>query len=175
MSSHAYSPDSTGALDRLAPQDAFDLTVWQNPEVCNHCFSQIRREDTHQMHDTDKLATEGNVLKTRQRAGAGVLGYDYTALDPYAVTRVYQPRTYCNECGANDGRANDVWVMSAHDAQLAAGRLVEQLERQGVACDGRALRTFVRRCKSDDQGRIDGRETEMFRRATEVAVRRARR
>lgn len=149
--------------ERIPPDRIFDEFVFFSDEWCSGCFERIRRVDQTVAQDTDSLGTEGNVLETRQRAGAGWLGHDFEVHDQYGeqtvrnkegivvgteprgsygLQRTYSTRTYCNSCGANNGRAPELTI-SKVEAIRRADQLVNCLLDQEIPVNRAAVKWFV--------------------------------
>lgn len=137
--------------NQTPPCEVFDTEVWDDPAVCNACFERIRADSG--------------------LAAAGEHGHQVEEHDPHGAIRSYPETVFCGECGSESGVARDV-PMSRRNALQAARALVARLENADIPVDGRAVREFVRECKTRDE--LQGRDTEIFRRATAFGVRRAR-
>lgn len=167
------SATASGTSHRVGiPADkAFDELAFHDPTVCSRCFCLIRRHDTYRP-DADggvsKYAPEERVV----RAFDGGKGYKTEPVDEYGYRPLHEPRTFCDECGSQSGRADDL-ILSRRDALLFAENLIERLENANVAVNRHALKYAVREMKSREQ--LRGYDTEIFRRATKVAIRHARR
>lgn len=106
------------------------------------------------------------------RAYDGGKGYKSESVDPYGYRPLHEPRTFCDECGSQSGRADDL-DLSRRNAVLFADNLADRLYEAGVRASRDDLKEAVGLFKSDE--RLHGVDTEIFRRATKIAIRRARR
>ncbi|MFD1515643.1 hypothetical protein [Halomarina rubra] len=193
MSTTPESATATAAVferrERITPADLFDHFVFYSDEWCSACFERIRRVGHTVATDTDSLGTEGNVLESRQRVGAGCLGYDYTTHDShgevtvrndegqvvgteprgsYGLQRTYSTRTYCGGCGANNGHAPDLTI-SKREAVRRADQLVDCLLAQGVPVNRAALKHVVATAK--ERPDLADRDHDIFEQATAYARR----
>ena len=169
--------------ERIPPDQIFDEFVFFSDEWCSGCFERIRRVDQTVAQDTDSLGTEGNVLETRQRAGSGWLGHDYEVHDQYGqrtvrnedgivvgtepcgsygLKRTYSTRTYCDNCGANNGHAPDLTVGKA-EAIKRADQLVDCLLEQDIPVHRAAVKWFVGAAKERDS--LSGRDHDIYTKA----------
>ena len=178
--------------ERIAPADLFDHFVFYSDEWCSACFQRIRRVQYTDADDGYSLGTGDDVLEDRRRVGTGWLGFDVeieeglsgcgeitrrdeegrvTGVEPrerLGLARRHHPRTYCDECGANNGHAPDLPV-SKREAVRRADQLVDCLLAQGVPVRRVALKDFVARAKSREQ--LRKREHDIY----EMGVAHARR
>lgn len=165
---------------------AFDELAFHEPTVCSRCFSLIRR------HDTFRPDADGGVSKYAPeercvRAFDGGKGYKIEAVEDepdwidwapipaedfvYGYRPLHEPRTFCDECGSQSGRADDS-DLSRRQTVLFAAHLANRLIEADVDVDTDELKRAVGLLKSK-VGRY-GCDTEIFRRATKIAIRRAR-
>lgn len=149
---------------------AFDELAFHDPTTCSRCFALIRR------HDTFRPDADGGVSKYAPeercvRAYDGGKGHKIEPVDEYGYRPLHEPRTFCDECGSQSGRADDL-DLSRRNAVLFADNLFDRLREAGVACDRDDLKRAVGLFKSIEG--LNGRDTEIFRRATKIVVRRAR-
>lgn len=170
MSTTATASESDTYRVGIDPDDAFDELAFTDPTVCSRCFSLIRR------HDTFRPDADGGVSKYAPeercvRAHDGVKGYRLSQMNGYGYRPIYEPRTFCGECGSRSGRADDD-DLSQRQAVSFADNLLDRLHEADVRVNERALKYLVGQLKADK--RVQGYDTEIFRRATKVAIKRAR-
>lgn len=172
----------------IDPAEAFDQLVFNDRTICSRCFRQIRRYDTFRP-DADGGVSKYAPEERCVRAFDGEKGYklectdavpdwvdDSDSLIPaeeyeYDYRPLHRPRTFCGECGSQSGRADDL-VLSQRDALLFADNLIERFQEANVAIDRRAVKYTVRELKNREK--LCGYDTEIFRRATKLGVKRAR-
>lgn len=190
------APDSSSASpaifqdqQRVPPGEIFDEFLFYNDEFCSCCFNRIRRVDHTKLDDTDKMATEGDVLETRKRAGTGVSGFDYETHDSYGVRtvrdedgkvtgveskgsygiwRTYSTTTFCDNCGSNNG------YMPQHSTSKRtmvrrADQLVDTLLEMGIPIQRQACKHFVASAK--ERPNIDGKDHDIYANAVKIARR----
>lgn len=172
MSSSQPASNSQSYSLGVDPSDAFDIYAFHSPTVCSRCFSLIRRYDTFRPDaggGVSKYAPEERCV----RAFDGEHGYKHENFehDEYGYRPFHRPRTFCSECGSQSGRASDDDI-SRRRAVVFAGNLVNRLREGGIAVSDRTLKYLVGKFKSDE--RLDGVDTEIYRRSVKIAVRRAR-
>lgn len=151
-------------------EKAFDELAFNEPTVCSRCFSLIRTRDTFRpdvLSGVSQYAPEERL----RRAFDGTHGYRTEDMDEYGVQRVHRPCTYCSECGSQSGRAED-HDLSRRNAIIFADNLIARLQESDVDVDTHALKFTVGKLKSDE--RLNGVDTEIFRRATKLGIKRAR-
>lgn len=180
---------SSGFEVGIDPSEAFDEVAFHDPTVCSRCFCLIRSYDTFRP-DVGVCGGVSQYAPTERlrRAFDGGKGYmsksteekpdwlDLTPIPPedyvYGYRPQYEPRTFCDECGSQSGRA-DVDDLPRRMAVRFASNLANRLHGAGVEVDTDELKRAVGLLKSKED--LNGCDTEIFRRATKVAVRRARR
>lgn len=166
------TPHTAAVFDehqRITPDDLFDELVFQSDEWCSACFQRIRRVDVTELgDDTDRLATSGNVLETRQRAAFGWLGHDFETHDEYGLQRSWKPRTFCADCGANNGHAPEMTI-SKREAVRRVDHLVDCLAVQGVTIHRETAKRYV--AKAKERRSLHAREYDIFARAVAFARR----
>jgi hypothetical protein len=170
MSTTASATESRSYRVGIDPADAFDDIAFTDPTVCSRCFALIRRHDTFRPDATQgvsKYAPEERCV----RAHDGVKGYRLSQMNGYGYRPIYEPRTFCGECGSQSGRADDD-ALSQRQAVSFADNLLNRLHEADVCVKERALKYVVGQLKGDE--RLQGYDTEIFRRATKVAIKRAR-
>ena len=157
-------------VQRIDPSRVFERSVWNNPGVCNSCFSRIKSD--------------------YRRVRDGVVGYDVEDHDAYGEETVrdedarvvetqakgthgalctHHARTTCDHCGSIAGRAPDD-PLSRREALRRVPELAERLREQGIDVNEFAIRYTVRELKSNPD--LQGADHEIFERATKVGVRR---
>lgn len=172
----------------IDPEKAFDQLVFNDRTICSRCFRQIRRYDTYRP-DADGGVSKYAPEERCVRAFDGAKGYKFESTDnvpdwaddseslipveefEYDYRPLHRPRTFCGECGSQSGRADDL-VLSRSNALLFADNLIERFNEANVALDERALKYLVQELKSREK--LCGYDTEIFRRATKVAIKQAR-
>lgn len=167
-------PSAQSGID---PDDAYDELVFHNPEFCSQCHRQIRAYDDYRPEVEAENKQGGKVSKYApeeryRRAYHGSQGYRVQDMDDYGELRVHRPTTYCDECGSQHGRADGSRTLSESNALDAARYLVGALEHQDVDLDRGALYHVVKEGKSRRD--LQGHDSDLFRRATEFAIKRAR-
>jgi len=158
-------PDD-GALD---PAEAFDALVLEEPDVCNACFSVIRRDHRKVEageHGHGKIAHDPygeTVVRVGDHAGDVELEAD----DVYGELATYPTRTVCGECGAfaGDGPPS---TLSRREALERVARLAHRLQDHGLLVSERAMRKAVRHLKSQDEHA--GRDMDVFRVAAALGI-----
>lgn len=153
----------------LTPEDAFDEFVLDEPDVCNTCFSVIRRdhrkreagEHAHAVEDHDPFGE--HVVRLSEHAGDVAL----EPADTYGELRTYPERTACGNCGAFAGDTPSE-TLSRRDALQRVPALTARLEEHGLQVNEHAIRTAVRHLKSDDDHA--GRDMDIFRTATALGI-----
>jgi hypothetical protein len=170
MSTTATATESDAYRVGIDPDDAFDDLAFTDPTVCSRCFVLIRRHDTFRPDATQgvsKYAPEERCV----RAHDGDKGYRLSQTNGYGYRPIYEPRTFCGQCGSQSGRADDD-PLSQRQAVSFADNLYDRLRDADVHVDKRALKYLVGQLKEDQ--RVADYDTEIFRRATKVAIKRAR-
>lgn len=110
------------------PLDRFDDLLFENAEICSHCFSHIRDETEH---DLERLGNSNKPTETRQRAGVGVAGHTVIDLNRYGTKRKHETRTFCGECGSQSGHALGDHIHSRQAIRRICDRIVRRLHEQG--------------------------------------------
>lgn len=162
--------NSDGFTIGIAPDDAFDDIVFFEPTTCSRCFSLIRRHDTYRPDASEgvsKYAPEERLV----RAHNGTNGYRTDGGDKYGYRPTHDSCTYCSECGAQSGCADEQDLPRRLAVQFASN-LADRLHEAGVAIDTDELKRAVGHLKSKEA--LNGCDTEIFEAATTVAVRRER-
>lgn len=171
MSTSATAPSDSHELGVPADK-AFDEIAFHDPTVCSRCFSLIRKRDTYRpdvgIGGVSKHAPEERL----RRAFNGGKGYKTEVVDEYGYRPLHEPRTFCEDCGSQSGRADDD-SLSQRQAVSFAGNLFSRLREANVRVSERTLKYLVGQLKEDK--RVQGYDTEIFRRAVKVAIRHARR
>lgn len=181
------SATASGTSYRVGiPADkAFNEIAFHDPTVCSRCFCLIRRRDTYRP-DTDIGVSDYAPEERLRRAFNGGKGYktestesppEWESVIPsedyvYGYRPLHEPRTFCESCGSQSGRADDD-SLSQRQAVIFASNLLDRLDEANVRASKRALKRLVKGLKSDP--RVADYDTEIFRRATKVAIRHARR
>ncbi|UIO98883.1 hypothetical protein Hbl1158_10090 [Halobaculum sp. CBA1158] len=147
-----------GTEQDLAPAAVFDRVAFHNAGVCSHCFSRIK-EVEHITVAHGAVGTRERRLDTRVEDG--VPGHGEVA------DGVFAPRTFCETCGSQSGRALDD-TLSQRQAVTFARTLADRLQEVGVDIDESFLADAVRTIRRDPRTR--GLDTETFRVATKYAV-----
>jgi len=147
-----------GIEQDLAPAAVFDRVAFHNAGVCSHCFSKIK--------EVEQITVRYGSCGTRerrldQRVEDGVPGHGEIA------DGVFAPRTFCETCGSQSGRALDD-TLSQRQAVEFARTLAERLQETDICVDESFLANAVRKIRSDPRTR--GLDTETFRVATKHAV-----
>lgn len=159
-------PFSKDDVIRLAPAAAvFYDSLFENSEVCSHCFQQIRYIDP--ITDTgwgSRLAT--HPTEYRMIADGGEPGHDCIQHDAYGAIQTYHSRTFCGDCG-RDGLSDD---HAASEATLIehGKNIATDLSRQNISCDRDALLDSIRR--SCGHRELQGHQTEVLALATAQGV-----
>jgi len=161
-------PPTGPTVEYRTLRDLYDALIFDNPEVCSNCHAIIRDKETH---DTDRLGTGNRPDSTLLRVGDGVVGYDVEIHNEYGTQRSYHARTFCDNCGRPGGAASNDPV--ARQTMLEhADTLVERLHEHGIPINVAKLKRYIGHLKSLEG--YDGHETEIWRVATEFAIKRAR-
>lgn len=171
MTTTATASESQASRLRIPAENAFDELAFHDPTVCSRCFARIRRHERFRPDATQgvsKYAPDERYV----RAFDGEKGYTTEADNSYGYRPIHTSRTFCGECGAQSGRADDL-VLSRRTALVFADHLYERFEDADVAIDRHALKYTIRELKSRE--RLRGYDTEIFRRATRIAIEHARR
>ncbi|WP_330633700.1 hypothetical protein [Halocatena halophila] len=155
----------------IDPENAFDEIVFHEPTVCSRCFCLIRRHDTYRP-DTDGGVSDYAPTERLRRAYIGVKGYKTEELDEYGYRKIFEPRTFCDECGSQSGRADEQNLPRRLAVQFAAN-LANRLHEEGIKVNTAELKRAVALLKSKEE--LTGYDTEIFERATKIAIQRARR
>lgn len=151
----------------LAPRaQAFYDRLFENPEVCSHCFTQIRDVDPFPDDKNWGSRLASHPTEYRSLADGGEPGHDSTQHDQYGAICTYHPRTFCGHCGRN-GLA-DAGKLSKSTLLTFGRNIVTELDRQGVACDLDALRASIAR--STEQPALAGYPTEVLALATAQGI-----
>lgn len=146
-----------GTEQDLTPAAVFDRVAFHNAGVCSHCFSRIKEVE----RITVKYGVGTRERRLDQRLGDGTLGYGEVS------DGVFAPRTFCETCGSQSGRAlND--TLSQRQAVTFARTLAERLHEADIDVDESWLAGAVRELRS--YRRTNGYDTEVFRRAVKLAV-----
>lgn len=159
--------------DALTPTEAFDELVLAEPDVCNACFSVIRRDHRKVEageHGHGKIAHDPygeTVVRVGEHAGE----VDLEADDVYGELATYPTRTVCGECGAFAGDGPPE-TLSRRDALDRVPRLAHRLQDHGVLVDERAMQNAVRHLKSQDEHA--GRDMDVFRVAAALGIKHGR-
>lgn len=189
MSTSATASDDGFELG-VDPETAFDELAFHAPTVCSRCFSLIRRHDTYRP-DADGGVSQYAPEERLIRAFDGQKGYktDVVETEPepslrpkddirippedyvYGYRPLHEPRTFCSDCGSQSGRADDD-DLPRRMAVIFAGNLANRLHESGVDIDTSELKRAVGLLKSKEE--LNGRDTEIFRRATKIAIKRER-
>lgn len=170
MSTRATASEDHEHRFGVPADKAFDELAFHDRTVCSRCFCLIRR------HDTFRPDADGGVSKYAPeercvRAYDGGKGYKVVEWGNYGYRPLHEPRTFCEECGSQSGRADDD-TLSQRQAVTFASNLLDRLHEAQVRASKRALKHLVKELKSDP--RVVDYDTEIFRRATKIAIRRAR-
>lgn len=145
----------------------FDDLLFQNPEVCSHCFARIRDREEHG-EPADRLGTGNRPTETLERAGAGELGQDVEDHDTYGVRRSYHARTFCGECGRPGGRADDAHIASLQELRGRVDSIVRRLHEAGYFPSLRTLYGTVATLKQNPEHQ--GADTEILATAVFLAI-----
>jgi ArsR family metal-binding transcriptional regulator len=166
------SPDG-----HVSPAEAFDRLIWHNPRVCNGCFEHVKDVDEARL---DRRAEPLDV-QDHHRTARATLEQDVDSRDPcptaqgqamYGEIQRGVPKTTCRSC-SRIGCWAESETLSKIQALRLTTPLIERLREAGVAVDERILRKTVRAGKERDT--LQGYDTELFRRAVKLSVRKARR
>lgn len=176
-SATASSTSFPSAQSGIRPDRAYDELVFHNPEFCSQCHRQIRAYDDYRPEVQEENKRGGAVSKYApeeryRRAFGGAGGYRVQDMDAYGELRVHRPTSYCSECGSQQGRADGSRTLSESAALDAARYLVGALEHQDVDLDRGALYKVVKEGKSRRD--LQGHDSDLFRKAAEFAIKRAR-
>lgn len=91
---------------------------------------------------------------------------------PAGYRPVHASRTFCGNCGSQSGRASEE-TLSIRRALSFAEHRTGRFRAANVAGDGSVIEYTVKTLKRDD--RLNDDDTEMFRQATTLGIRHARR
>lgn len=164
MAQSTSSASDSGDVD---PAEAFDVLVFENPRVCSGCFEHVRDIDqaTLRYGRAEPLDVQ-DVHRTDQ----ATLEPDADRIDAYGELESARARTTCRTCGRIGCWADDATLTQMQALRLTVP-LADRLEEAGVPINRHALRKAVRELKSREE--IQGYDTEIFRRATKIAINRA--
>lgn len=174
------------------PAEAFDELAFKNPEVCSRCFCHIRTHDTYRPDVGFGGVSKHAPTERLIRAFDGEKGYkteiiehepepslrpmDDIRIPPedyvYGYRPLHEPRTFCSDCGSQSGRADDD-DLPRRLAVIFAANLANRLHEAGVTVDTDELKRAIGLFKSRED--LNGCDTEIFRRATKIVIKRARR
>lgn len=159
-------PRAQRALDR------FDELLFDNPEICSHCFSRIRdrTEYSEEERRGATLGTGNKPTETLERAGDGTLGQDIREHNKYGTKREYYPRTYCDNCGSPGGTADGSHIHSTQSALGCAYQIVRRLHEMGYYPDIHTLFETVEHLKSKPDKQ--GQDREIFATAVHLSIER---
>jgi len=152
----------------VEPEEAFQKYIWENRESCNNCFSRCKQIYTDQ-HATS-LAGDGADVEAHYRTDDGTLGYDVEEIDEYGARRIHRPKTTCKNCGSVR-LLSQAETLSQREALDRVDELAGRLVEQDIPVNVDVLRHAVSGLKADD--RIQGRDREIFERATKLAIQHA--
>ena len=147
--------------------EQFDDLLFENPEICSHCFSRIRDKTEH---DTDRLGTGNRPTETLERAGDGTLGQDIEIHDEYGAAKSYHARTFCSACGSDNGRARGDHIHSLQTLRRITDRIVRRLHEQGYYPDVATTYRVVEHLKQ--QPEYQGRDREILATAVYLGLER---
>lgn len=144
---------------------AFERHVWQNPEICNNCFSRCKQiyTDSH----ATSLAGDGADVEEHYRTDAGSIGYDAEDIDEYGARRIHRPKTTCENCGSVRLLAHED-TLSQREVLERVDDLAARLVEQDISVNVDVLRRAVRQLKSHEA--LAGRDRDIFGRATKLAI-----
>lgn len=137
----------------LTPDD-FDEILFHNPEVCSRCYRTIR----------ENYGPAGEY----RRAVRLSEGHRCEDMDRYGELRIHRACTYCSECGAQYGRAEDEAILSSKEASHIAANIAHQLQQRGIDAATDVIKYVVSKLKSDSE--LQGRDTDIFRKAAKLAT-----
>lgn len=147
----------------------FDELLFENPEVCSHCFSRIRDRTEH---DTEFLGTGNRPTETLERAGKGVVGHDERQLDDYGAITTPFARTYCGECGSPGGTDDPKRIRSLQQVRGHGDAILRRLHEAGYYPDVQTFYTALERLKQNPDRQ--GQDREILAAASFLAVERGR-
>jgi hypothetical protein len=147
---------------------AFERHVWQNPEICNNCFSRCKQIYTDQ-HQTS-LAGDGTDVEAHYRTSEGSIGYDVEDIDEYGARKIHRPKTTCENCGSVRLLAHED-TLSQREALERVDDLAARLVEQDIPVNVDVLRRAVRQLKGHEA--LAGRDRDIFERATKLAIQHA--
>ena len=155
-------------LDEIQGRDdasnIFRRYVFEDPAVCSSCFQRLKQNGRRTV-----WASKGHDKESKDDIPEYA---QYDAREAYGEIAVFPMRTVCEDCGSIAGRALDD-TLSKRDAVRCADTLADRLEELGEPVEVDVLKYAVGKLKADP--RLRGLDTEIFARATKIAVRRARR
>ena len=180
------SPDH-GEDDPFA--DVFDAIAFHTPEVWSRCFERIREV---QEIDTDgwgqgnrpaywsrrvEGAEGGHTIEIVDQHGERTVRNgdgQVTGTEPrgaYGYRPIHRRATFCSSCGSESGRADDD-PLSRRECLRYCENLATRLVDVGLVDDTELATTVLKRYVREAKSRpgADGRETEIFRWATERSV-----
>jgi hypothetical protein len=166
--SEAVPHDRDDALD---PYDAFTQPVEDEPDVCNSCFSVIRRDHRKRgagTHGHDEVAHDQFGEVTVRDGGPMDPVITVEPEDVYGELCTYPERTVCGHCGAISGRAPDE-TRSRRKALELVPRLAQRIREHGIRVNETAMRAMVREAKSREA--ISSMDAEIYRRAVALGIR----
>ena len=157
----SHRPAHRRALER------FDELLFANPEICSHCFSRIRDEQTT---DSDSWGSGRQPDSIMERAGKGALGQDVEFKNEYGSKRAYRARTYCAHCGSPGGAAIGTHDHSLQSAMDCVYNIARRLHEMGYYPDLQTLWGVVGSFKRDPDKQ--GRDRQLFATAVHMALER---
>lgn len=157
----------TPADPPVSPRQAFDRLVWNNPRVCNGCFEHVRDfHVTQRKFGGDAIHT----VRVKSRTNQATLEPDEDIVGgEYDELRSETARTTCSTCARVGCWADDDSLSKIQMLRLTTP-LLRRLAEEGESADQMAMLRTIRHLKS--QQKYEGRDTEIFRAATTIAVRR---
>lgn len=150
---------------------AFKRLVFHEPTICSRCFVKIRELDTYRP-DTDAGVSSYAPTERYRRAHDGEKGECVHEYDGYGYRPFHSPRTFCGDCGSQSGRADDAHILSKAAMMEHAQNLADRLDEAGVVVHADILSGLVGKFKS--KPKLSGYDTEIYGRATKLAIRHAR-
>ena len=148
---------------RDEPGNVYRRYIFEDPAICSECHRRMRNGPRRTLWASvghDKEAKDP-IPEYAQRDGR----------EAYGEVAIYPMATICEDCGSVEGRADD-YTLSKREAIDRCEPMATRLEEIGEPVDVDVLKRAVGKLKSDP--RLEAFDTEIFERATKIAVRRAR-
>lgn len=162
---HQDTQPTVSTTDRPDPDHPFTTAVWDDPEVCNHCFRRCKRI-TRASYRSKGTGTV-HPVEHHDRTPDGTLGIDERDRGHSGRIREPLPRTTCSHCGSVRLLAQRE-TLSLDQALDRVPELVARLDEAGHDTSEEAAFAVIREFKSRQA--LQGLDREMFEMAVEKAI-----